>query len=66
MMPTLLTPKEVAAILKISYDSALEFIKHSGIDYLKVGRQYRVNKDKLLAYLQQQGQIEVDFLKDYR
>lgn len=66
MMPTLLTPKEVAAILKVSYDSALEFIKHSGIDYLKVGRQYRVNKDKLLAYLQQQGQIEVDFLKDYR
>lgn len=66
MMPTMLTPKEVASILKISYDSALEFIKHSGIDYLKVGRQYRVNKDKLLAYLQQQGQIEVDFLKDYR
>ena len=66
MVPTMLTTKEVAAILKISYDSALEFIKHSGIDYIKVGRQYRVNEEKLTAYLQQQGQIVVDFLEDYR
>lgn len=66
MVPTMLTAKEVAAILKISYDNALEFIKHSGIDYIKVGRQYRVSEEKLTVYLQQQGQIVVDFLEDYR
>lgn len=66
MVPTMLTAKEVAAILKISYDNALAFIKHSGIDYIKVGRQYRVSEEKLTAYLRQQGQIIVDFLEDYR
>lgn len=66
MVPTMLTAKEVAAILKISYDNALAFIKHSGIDYIKVGRQYRVSEEKLTVYLQQQSQIVVDFLEDYR
>lgn len=66
MVPTMLTVKEVAAVLKVSYDSALEFIKHSGIDYIKVGRQYRVSEEKLTAYLQQQGPIIVDFLENYR
>ena len=66
VVPTMLTAKEVAAILKISYDNALAFIKHSGIDYIKVGRQYRVSEEKLTAYLRQQGQIIVDFLEDYR
>ena len=66
VVPTMLTAKEVAAILKISYDNALAFIKYSGIDYIQVGRQYRVSEEKLSAYLQQQGQIVVDFLEDYR
>ena len=40
---TLLTPHEVASILKVSYDTALAFIKYSGIDYVMVGRQYRIS-----------------------
>lgn len=36
--PKMLTPREVAEILKISYDTALAFVKYSGVDYLKVGR----------------------------
>ena len=66
MVPTMLSVKDIAVILKVFYDSALEFIKHSGIDYIKVGRQYRVSEEKLTVYLQQQGQIVVDFLEDYR
>ena len=62
----MLSVKDIAVILKVSYDSTLEFIKHSGIDYIKVGRQYRVSEEKLTVYLQQQGQIVVDFLEDYR
>lgn len=59
-MPELLTPKEVAKILKISYEAALAFIKYSGIDHIQIGRQYRVSKDKLAAFLQQKGCVYVD------
>ena len=38
-------------MLKISYDTALDFIKYSGVEYVKIGRQYRVAESKLSAYL---------------
>lgn len=59
-MPDLLTPKEVAKILKISYEAALAFIRYSGIDYLKIGRQYRVSKDKLAEFLRKKGSTYID------
>ena len=59
-MPELLTPKEVAKILKISYESALAFIKYSGVDFLKIGNQYRVSKDKLEAFVRQKGSYYID------
>lgn len=59
-MPEMLTPKEVADILKVSYESALSFIRYSGIEYLKIGRQYRVSRDKLAAFLQKKGCTFVD------
>jgi excisionase family DNA binding protein len=62
----MLTTKEVAAILKVSYDSALEFIKHSGIDYIKVGRQYRVSEEKLKAFLMKKGSTIVDISEQMR
>jgi excisionase family DNA binding protein len=59
-MPVMLTPHDVADILKVSYETALAFIKYSGIDYIKVGRQYRVSKDKLTAFLQKKGHTIID------
>ena len=59
-MPEMLTPKEVADILKISYEAALAFIKYSGIDYHKIGNQYRVSADKLRAFLSKKGPIHTD------
>lgn len=41
-----LTVTEVAEMLKISYDTALNFIKHN-TEYVNVGRQYRVSERKL-------------------
>lgn len=61
-MPEMLTPKEVAKILKISYESALGFIKYSGIDYIKVGNQYRVSAEKLKAFLNKKGQVATDLM----
>ena len=38
----MLTPRDIADLMQVSYDTALEFIKTSGITYIQVGRQYRV------------------------
>ena len=61
-MPEMLTPKEVATVLKVSYEAALAFIQYSGIDHLKIGRQYRVSKEKLAAFLQKKGITYVDLM----
>ena len=65
-LPNMLTPKEVADILKISYESALAFIKYSGVDYIKVGRQYRVSSDKLHAFVMKKGSTIVDIQEQLR
>ena len=57
---TMLSPREIAAVLKVGYDSALAFIKFSGIDYIRIGRRYRVDADKLQRFLAQAGQRDVD------
>lgn len=44
-MTEFLTPKDISNLLKISYTKSLDFIKYSGIVYLKLGNQYRVRKD---------------------
>jgi excisionase family DNA binding protein len=59
-LPVMLTPHDVADILKVSYETALEFIKYSGIDYIKIGRQYRISKDKLTAFLLKKGHTIID------
>ena len=51
----MLTPKEVAEILKVNYETALAFIKYSGIDYHRIGSQYRVSEEKLRAFLNRKG-----------
>lgn len=56
---TLLTPQEIADILKISYDKALDFIKYSGVPYLQIGRQYRVEKAKFISFLQKSSCINI-------
>lgn len=60
MIPILLTAKEVAKILKISYDQALYFIKYSGIDYLRIGRQYRVSEEKFYEFINKNGQVQIN------
>lgn len=51
----MLTAKEIAKILKISYHEALHFIKYSGVDYIKIGNRYRVSSDKLQAFIAAKG-----------
>ena len=58
-MNKMLTPHEVASILDISYPSALAFVKHSGIDYIKIGNQYRVSEEKFYAFINRKGSTTV-------
>ena len=51
----MLTAYEIAEILKISYHKALDFIRFSGIDYIKIGSQYRVSADKFYAFIAAKG-----------
>ena len=50
-----LTAYDIAEIFKISYHKALDFIKHSGIDYIKIGNQYRVTEEKFYAFISAKG-----------
>ena len=46
----MLTPYDIAKLMQISYDTALDFIKNSGIAYIQVGRQYRVSETVFKAF----------------
>ena len=54
-----LTAKEVSQILKICYQKALAFIKYSGIDYVRIGRTYRV-EEKMFYDFVLNGTLEID------
>lgn len=58
-MQKMLTPKEIAKVLGVCYPKALDFIRYSGIDYVRIGNQYRVTEDKLEAFLAQKGKVTV-------
>lgn len=59
-LPEYLTPHEIADLLRLSYDKALDFIKYSGVRYVRLGRQYRVEKKDLMAFLSQKSNTDVD------
>lgn len=54
-MMAMLTAQDIAKILKISYHKALDFIRYSGVDYIKIGNQYRVSEDKFKAFVMAKG-----------
>ena len=52
-----LTVTEIAEMLKVSYETALHFIKNN-VEYVNVGRQYRVLESKLIAVLYNQNSVK--------
>lgn len=51
MKDTYVTVSELSEMFNISYDNALDWVKHSGVEYIQIGRQYRVSLNKLEAFL---------------
>jgi len=50
-MNQLLTPKEVAIILKINYRRVLDFIHLGKLDAIKIGRDFRIRECDLFDFL---------------
>ena len=55
-----LTPYDIAEILSISYEKALNFVKYSGVEYIHIGRQYRVSEDALKVFLKKHREINIE------
>ena len=55
-----LTPNDIAEMLQISYEKALDFIKYSGVKFTKIGRQYRVFESSLNAFLAKNTYLDLN------
>ena len=60
----MLTPAEIAERLSISYDTALQLIKHSGLPYLKIGRQYRISEDVINDMMNRKDTVIISYEDD--
>lgn len=50
-LPIVLTPMDVAKILGISRNTAYQVVHSRGFPSFRVGKQYRVSRDKFLLWL---------------
>lgn len=55
-LPELLTVKEISQYLRVCYTKALNIVKFSGIDYLKIDNSYRVRKEVFESWINIHGQ----------
>lgn len=56
--PEILTAKMIAEYLEVGYTKALNIIKYSNLDSLKLGKEYRVTKKAFEAWLYAEGKRE--------
>ena len=50
-LPLVLTPMDIAAVLGISRNTAYEIIHSKGFPAFRVGKQYRVSRERFLTWL---------------
>jgi excisionase family DNA binding protein len=54
-MQNLLTVKEVAALLRVSAQTLYKMLEHGEIPAVKVGSQWRFDRDRIREWLQQRS-----------
>ncbi len=59
MNTTYISPSDVSESLGICYQKALNFIKYSGVPYVKIGRVYRVRSDILEKFITENNTINL-------
>lgn len=58
-LPLVLSPKDVAVILGVSRNTAYEVLHRRGFPALRVGKQYRVPRDKFMIWLNSASEVDV-------
>lgn len=55
-LPLVLTPVDIARILRVSKNVAYEKIHSNGFPKFKVGNQYRIYREKLIEWMENSGE----------
>ncbi len=50
-LPLVLTPLDVAAVLDVSRNTAYEIVHSKGFPSFKIGKQYRIRRDRFLQWM---------------
>ena len=50
-LPDALTPQEAAGILRVSVKTVYKLLRTNALPSVRVGREYRIAKTKLICYL---------------
>lgn len=58
-LPIVLTPMDVAEVLGISRNTAYQVVHSRGFPSFRVGKQYRVSRDKFLLWLNSESEKAV-------
>ena len=56
-LPVMLTIMDVAKLLRVSKNTAYNFVKSGKVPYVKVGHQIRVFRDDVMRYIQAPSEI---------
>lgn len=54
-LPLVMTPKDVAKVLQVSRNTAYELIHCKDFPAFRVGKQFRVNRDKFIEWTKSQS-----------
>ncbi len=57
-LPLMLTVPEAGEVLEISRTGAYELVRSKGFPHMKIGTRILVPKDKFLAWIDQQTEVE--------
>ena len=60
-LPDVMTAKDVAGVLGISYVMALRLIRFGGMNYVRIGRAYRVSKQNFTDWLHCSKPMVINF-----
>ena len=58
-LPLVLTPADVEATLSLSRNTVYELFHSKGFPAFRIGKQYRIQRDKFLAWLDSASEAEV-------
>ncbi len=50
-LPVILTPQDISKLLGISRNKTYEVIHSAGFPSFRVGKQYRIHREKFLAWI---------------